>query len=95
MASGVHRQSLAYGERTHLVRFRLEKGAEIPVHEHPHEQTGYLLEGSMVMTIRGRRYALEPGDSWSLRGGVPHGVEVLEECLVFEVFAPVRKDYLG
>jgi quercetin dioxygenase-like cupin family protein len=93
MLEGVERQNLAHGERTHLLKFRLHKDTVVPMHDHPHEQTGYLLEGKMIMTIKDEECPLESGDSWSLRGGVPHGVKVLEECLVLEVFSPVRREY--
>jgi quercetin dioxygenase-like cupin family protein len=93
MREGIQRQSLAYGDKTHMVMFRLQGGAQIPMHEHPHEQTGYLLQGSMTMIIEGEACPLEAGDSWSLRGGVSHGVNVLEDSLVLEVFSPPREDY--
>lgn len=93
MLEGVDRQNPVHGEKTHLLKFRLHKDAVIPIHDHPHEQTGYLLQGKMVMIIEGEECPLESGDSWSLRGGVPHGVKVLEECLVLEVFSPVREEY--
>jgi quercetin dioxygenase-like cupin family protein len=94
MRDGIQRQTLAHADKTHMVKFRLEKGAEIPTHEHPHEQTGYLLQGRMIMIIEGEECPLETGDAWSFRSGVPHGVRVLEDCLVLEVFSPVREDYL-
>ena len=95
MSEGVKRQSLVYGDKTHLTKFKLEKSVVIPMHDHPQEQTGYLLEGSMVLTIDGREHTLGPGDSWSIKGGIPHGVQVLEECLVLEVFSPVRQEYIS
>jgi quercetin dioxygenase-like cupin family protein len=94
MREGVLRQSLAHGDKTHMVKFRLQAGVEIPTHEHPHEQTGFLLQGKMIMVIEGEECPLEAGDSWSLRGGVPHGVKVLDECLVLEIFSPVREEYM-
>jgi quercetin dioxygenase-like cupin family protein len=94
MIEGVERQNLTHGDKIHLLKFRLHKDAVIPIHDHPHEQTGYLLQGKMVMIIEGEECLLESGDSWSLRGGVPHGVKVLEECLVLEVFSPLREEYL-
>lgn|GEM_PF-1310069 len=93
MLEGVERQNLVHGDKTHLLKFRLHKDAVIPIHDHPHEQTGYLLQGKMVMIIEDEECRLESGDSWSLRGGVHHGVKVLEECLVLEVFSPVREEY--
>jgi len=93
MFDGVKRQSLIWGERTHMVKFLLQKGKEIPLHTHQHEQTGYLLGGRMVMQINGKDYELAEGDSWSIKSMVPHGVRVLDDCTVLEVFSPVREDY--
>jgi quercetin dioxygenase-like cupin family protein len=93
MLEGVERQNLVHGENTHLIKFRLRGGSTIPMHDHPHEQTGYLLAGRMIMSIEGEEQLLETGDSWSLKGGVSHGVHVIEECLVLEVFSPVREEY--
>ena len=91
---GVSFKSLAHGQKTHLTEFRLEKGSQIPVHSHPHEQTGYLVSGKMRFTIAGKAFDTEPGCAWSIPGLVEHGVEVLEDCLVIEVFSPAREDYL-
>ena len=43
MLHGVRLKSLVWGERTLLTEVRLARGAVVPVHDHPHEQTGYLL----------------------------------------------------
>lgn len=91
---GVNFRTLAFGERTHLTEFRLAHGTIIPGHDHPHEQTGYLVSGRMTFMIAGETFDTEPGDGWSIRGGVSHSVEVLEDCVVIEVFAPPREDYL-
>jgi quercetin dioxygenase-like cupin family protein len=91
---GVRFKSLVYGQNTHLCEFHLEKGRTIPMHKHPHEQTGYLVSGRMTFTIEGKQWDARPGDSWSISGNLEHGVEVLEEAVVIEVFSPVREDYL-
>jgi quercetin dioxygenase-like cupin family protein len=66
----------------------------IPLHQHPQEQTGYLLSGHVVFTIAGVQHDLRAGDSWMIPGGVEHGVRVPEDSVVIEVFSPVRDDYL-
>jgi len=91
---GVSFKSLALGQNTHLTEFRLEKGSRIPVHSHPHEQTGYLVSGKMTFTIAGEAFEAEDGSAWNIAGHVEHGVEVLDDSLVIEVFSPVREDYL-
>jgi len=91
---GVRFKSLACGQKTHLTEFRLSKGAIIPKHSHPHEQTGYLVSGRMKFTVDDEEFIAEAGDGWSIAGNTEHGVDVLEDCVVVEVFSPPRKDYL-
>ena len=91
---GVSFKTLAHGERTSLGEFRLAKGAVIPKHAHPHEQTGYLASGRMTFNIAGEIFEAGPGDAWNIAGNIEHGVDVLEDCIVIEVFSPVREDYL-
>jgi quercetin dioxygenase-like cupin family protein len=91
---GVSFKSLAHGEKTHLTEFRLDKGSMIPTHAHPHEQTGYLISGKLKFTIAGEVFLAESGDGWNIAGDVEHGVEVMENSVVIEVFSPAREDYL-
>ncbi len=92
--AGVKRKTLAVGEQGMMMQFSLAEGAILPLHRHLHEQIGYLLTGKMTMTIEGIDYQLQAGDSWSIPGQAEHGVQVLEEALVVEVFVPIREDYL-
>lgn len=91
---GITRKTLAYGEKTLMVEFHLAKGAVLPLHSHPYEQTGYLVSGRMVLTIAGEAKEVTPGDSWCIAENVLHGAEVSENVVAIEVFAPVRPDYL-
>ena len=91
---GVRFKSLACGEKTHLTEFRLSRGAIIPKHSHPHEQTGYLVSGRMKFVIDDEGIIAEAGDGWTIAGNTEHGVEVFEDSVVVEVFSPPRKDYL-
>lgn len=91
---GVHFKTLVHGAGTSLHEFKLDKGSTIPMHSHPHEQTGYLVSGKMNFTIDNIKTLAETGDSWNIPGNVEHGVEVIEDCIVIEIFSPVREDYL-
>jgi quercetin dioxygenase-like cupin family protein len=95
LTEGIEIKTLAYGERTLMVEFRLHKGNQLPRHQHPQEQTGYLLSGHIRLALAsGEVYDALPGDSWSIPGGVEHGGEFLEDSIAVEVFSPVREDYL-
>lgn len=91
---GVTYKTPVYGEKTFLSEFKLKKGCDIPNHNHPHEQTGYMVSGHVIFTIDGQRYDAEPGATWCIPGNVEHAVEVLEDSIVIEAFSPVREDYL-
>jgi quercetin dioxygenase-like cupin family protein len=90
----VTRKTLVHGARTLMTEFRLEKGAMLPKHRHPHEQTGYLVSGRMDLTVGGERHAVEPGDSWCIPGDMEHSVVAVADSVAIEVFCPVREDYL-
>jgi quercetin dioxygenase-like cupin family protein len=91
---GIWIETLVHGEKTHMCRFQLKKGASLPLHSHPHEQTGFVLSGRIVMHIEGKDFDAGPGDAWCIKGGVPHGADVPEDSVIIEVFSPKRDDYL-
>ncbi len=94
MLEGVRRKNLVHGDKTILCKFELDKGAELPLHSHPFEQTGYLLAGKMLFSIDGNEHEMKAGDSWCIKADVKHGVKVLEDVSLIELFSPVRDDFL-
>jgi quercetin dioxygenase-like cupin family protein len=91
---GIQRKTLVFGEKTMLVEFRLEKGAVLPEHCHPHEQTGRLISGEMELIMGENTCRILPGDAWCIPSNVFHRAVALEESIAVEVFSPVREDYL-
>lgn len=90
----IRQKTLVHGEKTLMAEFRLDKGAILPRHHHPHEQTGYLVTGRLELTIGDTLHQVGPGDSWCIPGNQEHHAVALEDCLAIEVFSPVRDDYL-
>lgn len=68
MTDGIRLKTLVYGDKTLLSEFRLGKGSVLPMHSHPHEQTGYLVSGRLRLFLGDQTYEAEPGDSWSIPG---------------------------
>ena len=91
---GIERKTLVYGEHTLLTEFRMCKGSTLPRHAHPQEQTGYLVSGSIVLTIGDETFTAGPGDSWNIPGNVAHGAKIIADSVAIEVFSPLRHDYL-
>lgn len=94
LLSGVWLKSMIHGATTHLTKVRFLKGAVVPEHSHPHEQTGYLISGSLRFFGEGEDTVVTAGDCWNFPSEVPHGAEALEDSVVIELFSPIRDDYL-
>jgi quercetin dioxygenase-like cupin family protein len=94
VAPGIRMRTLCFGRTTLMTEFRLLHDHVLPMHAHPHEQTGYLVSGHIALTIGDQTHDVVPGDSWCISGGVAHGAQVLQDSVAVEVFSPVREDYL-
>ena len=95
LLDGVWLKTIAHGEKNLMGRFKLSKGAQVPPHNHPHEQTGILIAGRLRFTVEKEVFEAIAGDSWCIPGNVPHSAEALEDSVAVEVFSPVREDYLS
>lgn len=83
-----------WGEKLLLAVVDLEAGAELPNHNHPHEQAGIVLEGVLEFTIGRETRVLYPGDIYIIPGEVDHSVVVGGfPAKVLDVFTPVREEY--
>ena len=91
---GIKRKTLCHGEKTLMAQFVLDSGVILPMHNHPQEQTGYLVSGHLQLTIGEERHDIHPGETWIVPGHVPHGAQALAACVAIEVFSPPRQDYL-
>ena len=91
---GIELKTLVHGQKTLMAEFRLQAGSSLPAHSHPHEQTGYLVQGRLRLQVGQESHECGPGDSWCIPSEVEHGAEVLEDAVAVEVFSPVREDYL-
>lgn len=94
LLEGIQMRPLVFEEKTIMCEFNLEKGARLPAHQHPYEQTGYLISGKMNFRIGNGWFPAETGDSWCIPENVEHEAEVVENTVVIEVFSPIRPDYL-
>ena len=93
LAPGVSGRPL-FGGGAMLNLIEFEPGAEVPVHQHPHEQLGLVLRGVQTLIVDGVRHDLGPMQGYVLPGGVEHAAECGPEgATVLDVFQPVREDY--
>ncbi len=91
---GIKIKTLVHGEKTLMTKFVMESGSTLPKHSHPYEQTGYLLNGKIRLSIGEKTFDVAPGDSWCIDSGVAHSAEILEDSSALEIFTPPRADYI-
>lgn len=84
---------LVHTELTTIADFNIAAGTELPVHQHPHEQTSTVLEGRFLFTVGEEQRMLEAGDVAVIPGNVPHSGKALTDCRIIDVFSPAREDY--
>ncbi len=76
-----------------LSYLEMDKGAVIPLHDHPHEQGGMLIEGKLEFMLGEETRIVEAGAMFLIPPNVPHRVHALEASIVLDVFSPIREDY--
>lgn len=92
---GIKLKTLVYGEKSLFSEFRMTAGSiKLRNTRIFHEQTGYLTEGKIRLTIGNETFDVEIGDSWCIPGNVEHSAEILKDAVAIEVFTPVHEDYL-
>jgi quercetin dioxygenase-like cupin family protein len=84
------------GSEAALTFVELEPNAAVPEHQHPNEQTGLLLRGSLTFRIGDETKELRPGAMWVIPGDTPHQVTAGPDGAgLAELFAPPRADWGG
>src|SRR5579863_767662 len=65
----------------------------VPLHSHPEEQVGIVLEGELYMTIGGETRLMKAGELYVIPADVEHGGKTADHSAkVCDVFSPVRKE---
>ncbi len=93
IAPGIKLQ-VAWGDQIMLARVVLEAGAQVPMHSHPHEQAGIVLEGEFDFTIGSETRRVKAGDTYLIPGGVTHGcLACTGRAVALDIFHPPREEY--
>jgi Uncharacterized conserved protein, contains double-stranded beta-helix domain len=89
---GIRIKTLTYGDLTLFTEFKMEKGSVLSKHSHVQEQTGYLVEGEINLTIGTEQFNVIKGDCWCIPSNIEHWAEIIKDSVAIEVFSPVRED---
>ncbi len=88
LAEGVFSR-VFFGEQVMLSIVTIEPHTEAPIHSHPNEQWGYLLEGEWERIQGGKSEICTSGDFWHTPGGVEHGGRTMAKtAVILDIFSP-------
>jgi quercetin dioxygenase-like cupin family protein len=88
----VKREILSSDGSLMLVKVQLAKGFIGDVDQHPEEQISYIEKGKVEFEVNGEKRILAEGDKQYIPSNVVHQVKVLEECVILDIFTPIRRD---
>ena len=95
LGGGVKRKVLSYSQNLMACELTFEKGAVGAPHSHPHEQIGYIISGKLVYQEAGQAdKILKTGDTYYVAPNVVHGVRILEDTKLLDIFTPMREDFV-
>ena len=95
LGGGTKRKVLSYSKNLMACELTFEKGAVGAPHSHPHEQIGYIISGKLVYQEEGQEdKILGTGDTYYVAPNVVHGVQILEETKLLDIFTPMREDFV-
>ncbi|OLS41063.1 cupin domain-containing protein [Bacillus sp. MRMR6] len=90
----VKREILSSEGSMMLVKVHLAEGFFGDPDKHPEEQISYIEKGKVEFEVNGEKRILTVGDKQYIPPNVEHRVRVIEECVILDMFSPIRKDLL-
>jgi len=83
-----------FGQNMTMSFVYMEPNTVAPVHQHPQEQIGTIIEGGYEFELDGVKRMVRKGDVYVVPPNVPHGAVTYEEgCLALDVFSPPREGF--
>ncbi len=86
--------SLFHSDQLTFGHFTIEKGANLPEHNHYHEQWTHLIQGQLEFDINGEKKVLHTGMTAFIPSELPHSARAITKCKVIDCFLPVREDFI-
>jgi unsaturated pyranuronate lyase len=82
------------GDRVTVAQFELKKNGVVPRHSHENEQVTMVLSGALRFQFPDREVVVRAGEVIQMPAWLEHGVVVLEDAVVCDVFSPIRQDWI-
>jgi quercetin dioxygenase-like cupin family protein len=94
IAEGIQVRAVT-AETVTVAHVKLGEGALLPEHSHHNEQVVNVIDGELELTVNGQSHLLTRGKVLILPPNVAHSGRAVTDCIVVDVFHPVREDWRG
>jgi quercetin dioxygenase-like cupin family protein len=87
---------IVWGEKLMLSHVTVQPNAPIvPLHSHPHEQMGIVLEGKVGLTIGPETREIKKGDMFLVPPNTLHGLAFTfdQPAEILDIFSPPREEF--
>ena len=83
-----------FGHNILLNYVYFEPHTEAPMHQHPEEQIGTILEGEYEFEMNGEKQMIHPGEVYVVPPNVPHAARTFDKpCVGIDIFSPPRSGF--
>lgn len=82
-----------HGEQLSWVFWEVKKDAEVPEHQHVHEQIMHVVSGEFSFTLNGKTKVHGAGSVVVIPSEVPHSGRAITDCRLMDIFSPARTEY--
>lgn len=76
-----------------MIWWNIDKNALLPEHSHPHEQIASCIEGEFELAVEEKIFHMKPHTTVCIPSGAKHSGRAITDCVICDVFSPVREDY--
>ncbi len=84
---------VVHGEQLSWVFWTVKKDAEVPEHQHVHEQILHVVSGKFEFTLNGMTNVYNSGAVVVIPSNSPHRGRALTDCQMMDIFSPARTEY--
>jgi len=82
-----------HGKTMTVSFWEIKEGSILPRHSHFHEQISIVSSGKFEITIGEETRIMEAGTIGLIPSNIEHEGRALTDCVIIDVFCPVREDY--
>ncbi len=84
-----------YGDKIMVAQIFLKEGCVVPEHSHESEQMTLVVTGSLRFIFGSEQCTVGSNQAMSIPSNVKHSVIAREDTLAYDLFSPIRHDWLA